>query len=143
MGRWLVFVVLMVVGCATPAQTKALLLFGGDDHKQFLGCLNCSSTDPGSVCNPYGANGSEYRQESIWNAYGPYGSVYRTTSPWNEYATSPPVVVDSDGGFYGYLTDSYAQPKRTTDQALIDLIERARKDVSDASDWFCGRGQYE
>jgi hypothetical protein len=29
----------------SPAQsTKALLLFGGDEHKTFLGCLNCVDT---------------------------------------------------------------------------------------------------
>ena len=63
-------VFLCLVALATSgafAQTPALLLFGDADHKTFLGCLNCSQFDSGSVCNQFGQNGSEFSSYSIWN----------------------------------------------------------------------------
>jgi hypothetical protein len=86
------------------AQTPALLLFGGTDHKTFLGCLNCSEFDSSSVCNEFGNFGSEFSGESIWNEFGTYGSEYSALSPWNEYTSTPPVIVDRQGNFYGYFT---------------------------------------
>jgi hypothetical protein len=47
-------------GSSATAQTPALLLFGDPDHKTFLGCLNCSKFDSGSVCNQFGDNGSQF-----------------------------------------------------------------------------------
>lgn len=68
----------------TYGQTPALLLFGDADHKTFLGCLNCSKYDSGSVCNKYGEQGSKYNSDSIWNPYGDFGSKYSSDSPWNQ-----------------------------------------------------------
>jgi hypothetical protein len=42
---------LYLVQSATPQAPKALLLFGGQDHKNFLGCLNCVDSSAASVCN--------------------------------------------------------------------------------------------
>ena len=42
---------------AATADSTPLLLFGATDHKSFLGCLNCSQYNSGSVCNQYGVNG--------------------------------------------------------------------------------------
>jgi hypothetical protein len=86
---------------ATPAAR--LLIFGGANHKTFLGCL-CSEYESDSVFDEYGRFGSRYNIETIWNRYGDYGSPYANTSACNTYATDPPVVVTSDGKFIGYLT---------------------------------------
>ncbi len=98
----LFFIVFFLLSLTVQAQT--LLIFGGRDHKVFLGCLNCSEYDSSSVWNEYGNYGSPYGSRSIWNEYGEYGSEYGNYSPWNEYALYPPVVVDAEGNFYGYLT---------------------------------------
>lgn len=84
--------------------TIKLLLFGGSDHKTYLGCLNCSQYASDSVLNEYGQHGSHYSSESIWNHYSEYGSAYSLYGACNPYATDPPVIVDSDGKFYGRLT---------------------------------------
>jgi hypothetical protein len=65
---------------AATANNTPLLLFGATDHKTFLGCLNCSQYDSGSVCNQYGVNGSAYSSASIWNEYGTFGSQYSSWS---------------------------------------------------------------
>lgn len=89
------------ISLQAPAK---LMLFGGVDHKIYLGCLNCSEYATDSVKNTYGTHGSAYSQDSIFNHYSQYGSPYSTESACNEYASDPPVIVDQDGKFYGKLT---------------------------------------
>src|SRR5258708_7841786 len=83
---------------------NALNLYGGEDHKEYLGCLNCNKFDSNSIWNAYGSYGSRYNSNSIWNKYGIYGGQYSSYSPFNANAEYPPVIVDENGGFYGYLT---------------------------------------
>lgn len=88
---------------AGAAQAPAaLLIFGGVGHKTFLGCLNCSEYGQSSIQNPY-SFGSPYGQ-TIFNHYNDFGSAYSDESACNPYATDPPVIVDSDGNYYGRLT---------------------------------------
>lgn len=108
---------------STAMAQVELLLFGGRNNEVFLGCLSCSEYDSDSVHNRYGTFGSAYSSESIWNRYGQYGGSYGTYSPCNRYASDPPVVVDRDGGFYGYLTLSSAKSGRITDRAVLDWLE--------------------
>ncbi len=84
--------------------TAKFMIFGGVDHKIYLGCLNCSQYVSDSVFNEYGQHGSRYSSESIWNHYGEYGSAYSTYGACNAYATDPPVIVDNAGNYYGRLT---------------------------------------
>ncbi len=89
---------------APQSETIKLMIFGGEAHKTYLGCLNCSQYATDSVFNEYGQHGSPYSSESIWNHYGEYGSAYSQYGACNSYATDPPVIVDSAGRFYGRLT---------------------------------------
>ncbi|HEX4275843.1 MAG TPA: hypothetical protein VHZ74_10830 [Bryobacteraceae bacterium] len=91
----------------------ALLLFGGEGHKVFLGCLNCSKFDANSVLNQFGQHGSQYATESVFNRYGEFGSAYSTYSACSQYATDPPVIVDQAGRYYGRMTvNRYNDPTR-------------------------------
>jgi hypothetical protein len=122
------------------AQTPELMLFGGENHKIFLGCLNCSKYDSSSVCNKYGNYGSRYNSESIWNRYGDYGSRYSSYSPWNKYASNPPVVVDREGNFYGYFTANRYEPKRTRIKfflIFLDNVDEVNEDLEKAREYFC------
>ena len=109
----LVLAIWVASSTITYSQTPALLLFGGSNHKTFLGCLNCSKYDGGSVCNKYGNNGSRYNTDSIWNPYGNFGSKYSSDSPWNQYSSSGPVIVDNSGQFYGRLSANKFLSDRT------------------------------
>lgn len=119
------FLLILLFACnSTQAQDNvALLLFGGNGHKTFLGCLNCSEYDSGSICNEYGQYGSKYNNDSIWNEYGNFGSKYSNDSPWNQYASNPPAIVDKDGNFYGYLTSNAYNSKRTRIKLYIQLTD--------------------
>jgi hypothetical protein len=124
-----------------PAHGQtALLLFGRSDHKTFLGCLNCSKFDSGSVCNQFGSVGSQFNSDSIWNQFGNFGSKYSSDSPWNEYSSSGPVVVDKDGNFYGRFTANKYISDRTRIQSLNQLTDLVAGglELEAARKFFCG-----
>lgn len=129
--------------CLThPSQAqaaKALLLFGGEDHKTFLGCLNCGVVNQLSVCNVAGQYGSIVSENSIWNIVGEFGSIVSPESPWNIVASDPPVIVDKDGNSYGYFTENIAHDQ-THLAWLIDLLENFGQtdDLNEARERFCG-----
>ncbi|OGB45944.1 MAG: hypothetical protein A3F76_08370 [Burkholderiales bacterium RIFCSPLOWO2_12_FULL_65_40] len=130
------------VSLAHAQNNVALLLFGGEGHKTFLGCLNCGKYNSGSICNKYGDQGSKYNSDSIWNKYGNYGSKYSNQSPWNKYASEPPAIVDKEGNFYGYLTANSYNQKRTRIKLyvqLTDLWEEITDDPEPVADRLCGR----
>lgn len=86
------------------AGAPKLMLFGGQEHKTYLGCLNCSEYASDSIMNKYGTHGSKYSSDSIFNQYSDYGSHYSSYGACNPYATDPPVIVDSEGKYYGRMT---------------------------------------
>ena len=125
---------------AATANNTPLLLFGATDHKTFLGCLNCSQYDSGSVCNQYGVNGSAYSSASIWNEYGTFGSQYSSDSPWNRYSSSAPIIVDQSGNSYGYFSANHYHPDRTRIAIFIQLFDAYEQvdDLTKIRDMYCG-----
>ena len=103
---------------SAPVAPK-LMIFGGDGHKTYLGCLNCNQYASDSVLNTYGSYGSAYSTSSLANSYGDFGSPYSTYSACNPYATDPPVVVDNAGNFYGRLTVNAYNSERIHDQTVL------------------------
>jgi hypothetical protein len=122
------------------AQTPALLLFGGNDHETFLGCVNCSQFEATSICNQFGQFGSQFQSNSIWNMFGAYGRKFNNNSPWNQFSQGSVAVVDKNGNFYGYLTANKNAGKRTTIVALNQLADLAAEsdDLPELRDAFCG-----
>jgi hypothetical protein len=117
------FVFALLVGLPCHAQAgKALLLFGGKDHKTFLGCLNCSPKSEGSVCNKFGV-GSKFDTNSIWNKFGDFGSKFSEYSPWNKFSTSAPIIVDKDGGSYGYFSANKFHTDRTKIKWFVRILD--------------------
>jgi hypothetical protein len=95
---------------AAPQSAK-LMIFGGEDHKTYLGCLNCNEYASDSITNAYGHYGSPYSAESIWNHYSQFGSPYSNYSACNPYASDPPVIVDQNGTYYGRMTVNQYHPQ--------------------------------
>ena len=109
--------------CAVPQAVKALLLFGGSDHKDFLGCLNCVNTSASSVCNNFGNYGSAFNANSIWNSFGKYGSSFSEYSPWNSFTNHAPIIVDKDGKSYGYFSVNSFHHDRTRIKWAIAVLD--------------------
>jgi hypothetical protein len=99
-------------GASAPETLSKLMIFGGLDHKTYLGCLNCNEYASDSIFNSYGNSGSPYSSQSIWNHFSEYGSPYSTYSACNPFGSDPPVIVDQNGTFYGRLTLNEYHPQR-------------------------------
>ena len=104
-------------------RPKALLLFGGEGHKTFLGCVNCSEISTSSVCNNIGKYGSTIARDSIWNSIGQFGSTIGRYSPWNSIASEAPIIVDEDGNSYGYFSVNAIHRDRTRLSWLVSILD--------------------
>ena len=96
----------VLITFSSGAFAQDLLLFGGPNHDEYLGCLKCSDSRSDSVCNGFGKFGNEF-SSNMWNEFSsPYGNEFSSSSPWNEFSGSKsvPVLVDKNGKFYGYFT---------------------------------------
>ncbi len=104
-----------------PAPSR-VLLFGGQQHGTYLGCVSCASTDPESVFNPVGIYGSTVSPTSIFNKVGQYGSPVSPYSVCNPVASEPPVLVNEEGTVLGRLTLNSVLPGATTDQRVMEWL---------------------
>jgi|ERR1700733_9816230 hypothetical protein len=119
---------------------KALLLFGGSDHKTFLGCLNCVETSSVSICNDVGDYGSDVAENSIWNDVGTFGSDVSPFSPWNDISTDAPIIVDRDGNSYGYMSTNTVHRDRTRIGWLVAVLDyyENTNDLEETREKMCG-----
>jgi hypothetical protein len=119
-------VALLLLALAPPAGAtrNRLLLFGGPDYEDFLGCVTCDAGEPFSIWNPESEYGSPTSRLSIWNREGPYGSQDSPYSPWSRRPGEPlPVVVDRAGNLCGKFVVDRSAPGRVTDGYLVWLLE--------------------
>ena len=137
----LIFVCVIVgIQPQARAQDKALLLFGGDDHKTFLGCLNCNKFSGVSLCNKFGQFGSKFNSESIWNRFGDFGSKFNSDSPWNKFTDSAPIIADKDGNSFGYFSANKFHHDRTRIKWLVQILDyqSAEDDLESTRGAMCG-----
>lgn len=97
---------ILIALISATANARELLIFGGGNHDEFLGCFNCDEYSTDSICNEFGKYGSEFSNNSIFNEFSAHGNTFSLSSPWNEFSTTDnvPVLVDRSGNFYGYFT---------------------------------------
>ncbi|MCA0201136.1 MAG: hypothetical protein LCH56_09895 [Proteobacteria bacterium] len=97
---------------------RAMHIWGGPLHREYLGCLNCDRLDVSSVFNTYGAMGwdNEYANHSRFARYRAPHDRYSACDP---YAAEPPILKDTSLTTYGVLSvsttraDSICGPKGT------------------------------
>ncbi len=135
MKKVILFLLLLYV-TITKSYSQTLHLYGGEKRDEYLGCLNCDDSDNNSIWNEYGTYGSSYNSKSIWNTYGTYGDKYNANSPWNAYGSNPPVVVDKDGGFYGYFTVNRSNNKQATFGLALTIYRDYELIREGVSKWY-------
>jgi hypothetical protein len=97
----------------------SLLVYGGERHNVFLGCLNCDPSDRDSIDNKNGEHGSLTGQYSIRNPRGIYGEKRVSDfSACNVSAKHPPMITDRDGHEYGTLTVNWNDSERRQHPAI-------------------------
>lgn len=95
---------------------RAMHIWGGPLHREYLGCLNCDRLDVSSVFNTYGAMGweNEYANHSRFSRYRAAHGRYSACDP---HAGDPPILKDTSLTNYGVLNvsatraDSICGPK--------------------------------
>lgn len=130
---------LLLIALPFTIFSQALMLYGGPNHKTFLGVLNGSKYDSKSIWNQYATYGSRYSSDSIWNPYSTYGSVYNSYSPWNQYTSTPPIIVDNTGRSYGYFTRNKYLTNRTKIDWLLWILDNyddIKEDTGKAYDYL-------
>jgi hypothetical protein len=139
LGKIAAIAVMALLTTEANAQSKAFLLYGGENNQTFLGCLNCGKFGTVSVCNKFGGHGSEVATDSIWNEFGTFGSEFSSSSPWNEFTSSAPVIVDKDGNFYGHFSANEFHTNRTRAEWADRFFKVAKKlkRRADARDLLC------
>jgi hypothetical protein len=111
---------------ATPSAGERgikLMIFGGENHKTYLGCLTCSEYEVDSVKNKFGENGSQFSDTSIWNHFSDSGSKFSSAGACNPYADDPPVIVDQNGKYYGRLSLNKYHPELGIGNKLYDWLK--------------------
>lgn len=117
----LLLIFLTIFGfCKFSFGQKSLNIYGGENHDVYLGCLNFSDID----------------QNSIWNDIGTYGSDFSSYTPWNDISNYPPVIVDKDGGFYGYFITNEEKDKRADFNLVLTLYKYHDLIKDDVSKWY-------
>lgn len=83
-----------------------MMIYGGRNHDQYLGCITCSEFSSDSICNGFGRYGNEFGTQGMFNEFSGFGNEFSAKSPWNEFSTSQevPILVDESGKFFGYFT---------------------------------------
>ena len=114
-----------------------LLLYGGENSDQFLGCLSCGLVEEESVCNELGPYGNEMSQASIWNRQSRYGNLNSRVSPWNRIGSSPPIVVDREGNDYGLFTINRSEENSQLTILLRNAYSAGNNDLTRVRDRFC------
>lgn len=107
-----------------------LLIYGGENNRTFLGCINCSDSGSDSIWNLYSGFGSEHDANSIWNEHGEFSGIHGKYSPFNKYSSNPPILVDRQGNFYGYFTADEKYNNRTKYNLASYLCDNW-KEISD------------
>ena len=115
----------------SPQAVKGqeLLLYGGDKHDEFLGCLKCNDFSSQSVCNGFSKYGNDFGS-NMWNQFSsPYGNDFSSSSPWNEFSTSKsvPVLVDRQGKFYGYFTINESRSDAVNFSSFLNRLFKQHK----------------
>ena len=116
---------------STPASGR-LLIFSDD---VFIGCLDCISTIPDSVCNFEGPYGGLNASKSIWNQAGEYGNPESSKSPWSG-STHGPIIMDENSTVFGWFQIN-PEGGYTQSAKLADLYHSMGGDLKGIREIFC------
>lgn len=101
--RKLIITLMLMLPLMLCAQSQALKIYGGADHKTYLGKFDAATNDAESIWNEKGQFGNKANALSIWNQKGQYGNPESKFSPWAELNDATPILVDANGNEVGKL----------------------------------------
>lgn len=117
---------ILLLTVSSFAYSQKVMIYGGEKHDVYLGCLTCTQFHDESVWNENGVYGTKNNNLSIWSEFSDYGNEFSYLSPWNEYATHPPILIDENGGNYGYFTRNPDIKDRTEVEFFVYVLNNYR-----------------
>ena len=69
----------LLLAGSTAAKAEKLMIFGGENHRDYLGCLNCNEFSPDSIWNQFGRYGNPFGH-NLFNPFSPY------RNPFSQYS---------------------------------------------------------
>jgi hypothetical protein len=147
--RWpisatLVAVIVLVVTSDTYSQRqpRKIMIFGGRDHRTYLGCLSCPRTAPDSIFNSYGEYGhcrlfsDNLFCRTPFSDFGSRGPL-QDLSACSSNASNPPVIVDEDGGYYGRfcIGGTFAHDDAVCSRSIFGKFKN--KAACEIVEWTC------
>jgi hypothetical protein len=85
------------------AAVNGMAIFGYKYGEwNFIGAI-ANEFDSDSIANEFGA-GNEFKSDSIFNEFGNFGGKFSSYSAFNDFASDPPIIVNDNYKFVGYLT---------------------------------------
>lgn len=124
-------------------QSRKIMIFGGRDHRTYLGCLNCPQSANDSIFNERGEYG---------HCPGPFSDNLFCRGPFKDFGSSgpfhdlsacgsgasePPVIVDDDGGYYGRF--SIGGPFGHSDSVCGTFSRFKNARVCEVVEWVCDK----
>lgn len=109
---------------SSPSSPPRVLIFGGKDHKTFLGCF-CGPNAPNSVENDtgkFGKHGFNVEGPTLWSVMSPFRSRFEDVSACNRFASDPPVIVRDDGTFLARLTINTMLSGAVRDESVLKWL---------------------
>ncbi len=87
-----------------------------------------------SIANEFGA-GNEFKSTSIFNEFGKFGGSFSSYSAFNDFATKPPIIINDDYKFVGYMTlNTLKSPFINTYEAIACAKNSFRSPKRDLKD---------
>jgi hypothetical protein len=129
---------------AAQGQTRKIMIFGGADHKTYLGCLNCARSSRESIFNEAGEYGhcAGALSDNLF-CRGPlkeFGSVgpFHDLSACGSSASNPPVIVDELGGYYGRFSVGgvFGHEDAVCSTSIVDRFKNNQ--TCETVKWVCG-----
>ncbi len=91
----------------TCDDVDGMSIFGYDYNEYiYIGSIS-NEFGSESIANEFGW-GNEFRSDSINNEFGTFGNEFGSYSVYNEFTSTPPIIVNSDLEFVGYITANEA-----------------------------------
>jgi len=111
------------IAALLPSVALAQVTVMGHDSS-FLGVVDSNAYSNESICNQFGTYGSEFG-ETIFNKFGTYGGEFSPNGAYNSNAKKPPILVDANGNFVGFVTKNRKLPHRyDPDILLVEVCGR-------------------
>jgi hypothetical protein len=133
-----------VLGLLAPqTQSRKIMIFGGKDHRTYLGCINCPRTARDSIFNDRGEYGrcpgafsDNLFCRGPFKEFGRKGA-FQDLSACGSNASNPPVIVDDEGAYYGRFSIGglFAHQDAVCSSSFSSRFRN--KDACDVVEWVC------